>query len=639
MKLSKLWNTEIFLDIILPALTVLFGLQLLRVLVPSLVWYLGDTLGAGSVVRGVVALCIFSAGFLLLPFYRALGLRRALIGALVGIALARLGEQFSTLPALDFALALVGVVLFMFFFPLYFAYIRVQGDTMPRKFARGFMLGIVFDTTLHGSFHTLDLSWQHGFYATGVMTLLIAAQLWLVYRLPNLATKPTDASFVTNLPLAAIGPFLFIMQVILQNVARATELTGFPMPLAFGFVSLTSAVGIAAALVSIIPERQTSFAMLVGTGFLAFLVSRPDPAPGTADLLYFFGNLLLFPFITVIFSGAARADRQGITHLALVNAIGWLLFGVLTLLYYVSYEINLGFPRIYLMPLAVTLIGFATVLALRRMPSWLAASNWVSATIAFALFIVPMIILANWHDPKPVAGQGLPVRVMTYNLHNGFSTEGRLDPEAIAQTIERVKPDIIGLQEIERGWYIDGSLDLAMWMSRRLQMPFVFGSTAGPVWGNAILSRYPIKEAKNVPLPPRDLPLRRGYLWARIDVGGGDELLFVATHYHHLENGTAIRQVQSTEIAKFLKQKTRTILVGDLNALPEDKEISILRDTGFRDAVGMLGTGKELTWPADQPRQLLDYIWFSPDLTARDLQIPPSTASDHFGVAVTVGKK
>lgn len=639
MQLSKFWNTETFFELALPALTTLFGLQLLRTLIPGLVWYLGDTLGASSLVRGVVALAVFGAAFLVIPFYRALSLRRGLIVALVGISVVRALEQVSTIQVLDFTLAIVGVILFTFFFPLYLAYTRARGDTAPRKYARGFLLGVIFDTTLHGAFHTLDLTWQPGWSATTLVVFLVAIQLWLVYRLPGSADAPTDSSLLTNIPFAAIGPLVFMMAVILQNIARAATLTGLPMPIGFSFVALTNAIGISAALLSIIPERQTWAAMLIGTGFLGFLASRAYPAAGTADMLYLFGNLLLFPFLTVIFSGLAGADRPGITRIAIANGIGWLGFGTLTLLYYVSYDINIGFSNTLLPPVAVILVGLAAVLALRRMPHWLAASNWTSATLAFLLFLIPLIIWANWQRPAWIPGKGYPVRVMTYNLHNGFNTDGRLDPEALARTIEQAQPDIVGLQEVERGWYIDGSIDLVLWLSRRLQMPYVFGSTAGQVWGNAILSRYPVIQSGNVPLPPRDLLLKRGMLWARIDIGAGEELLFIVTHYHHLADGTAIRQQQSPEIVKFWNQRAHTVFVGDLNATPDTQEIAMLRAAGLQDVAAALGADAQCTWPAIQPVARIDYIWTSPDLKARDLLIPESTASDHLGIAVTVEKK
>jgi endonuclease/exonuclease/phosphatase family metal-dependent hydrolase len=494
---------------------------------------------------------------------------------------------------------------------------------------------------LRGLFQTLDLSWQQSPYAPIILVLLVVAHLSLTMFLIKPVGEPTETTFAGSLPLAAIGPFIFVTQVIFQNAARAATLTGFPMPLAYAFIILVNAIGISAALLPIVVDRSTSIAVGVATLFLAWLTSRPDPAPGTADLMFFFGNLLIFPFFTVIFAGlgAREESHKGITRTAIANGIGWVLFALLTLLYYISYQIDLGFSNNWLPPLAVILIGVAVIAALRVMPHFSVAASTTSATIAFALALVPIIMFASWQRPQPVAGKGFPIRVMTYNLHNGFNTDGRLDPEALAKTIEQANPDIVGLQEVARGWYIDSSLDMAMWLARRLQMPYIFGPTADPVWGNAILSRYPIKEWRNVALPPNDLTLRRGFLWARVDMGDGDELLFIATHLHDPESGSAIRQQQSPEIVKFWNRQPRTIIVGDLNAKPDAPEIAILRDAGLRDAFAALGTGKGLTWHSLKPNQRIDYIWYSPDLTVRDLAMPQSTASDHLGVAVTVEKK
>lgn len=80
---------------------------------------------------------------------------------------------------------------------------------------------------------------------------------------------------------------------------------------------------------------------------------------------------------------------------------------------------------------------------------------------------------------------------MTYNLHNGFNTDGNLDMEALARVIEENHPDIVALQEISKGWLITGRLDMLTWLSQRLSMPYVSGPTADPLWGNAILSPIP----------------------------------------------------------------------------------------------------------------------------------------------------
>ena len=75
---------------------------------------------------------------------------------------------------------------------------------------------------------------------------------------------------------------------------------------------------------------------------------------------------------------------------------------------------------------------------------------------------------------------------MTYNLHSAYNSQGRQDLEAIAQVIEESGADVVALQEVSRGWLIDGSTDMAGWLSRRLGMPILFRGTTDPVWGNAI---------------------------------------------------------------------------------------------------------------------------------------------------------
>ncbi len=636
--LSKFWDKETLFELGLPALTTMFGLQLLRVLLPSFVWYLGDSVGFNYLALGLIAIGTFLAAFLVEPFRRVLGSRRALIATIGGVGLMRLIEQLSSLPVVDLVVAAIGTILFTFYFPLYLARTRVEGVGKTRKSGRGFLLGIAADTTIHGAVGTLDLSWQSGVMPLLFVAILVAAQWWLLARKPFIPDEPMDAGLVNNLPLAAIGPFVFVMELIFQNIARATTLTALAPPIAFGLIVLANAVGLAAALFSIVPDRSTMFAILVGVVFLAILGSRPDPSPGTADLLYLFGNLLLFPFITLIFAELTVAtSHKGLWGSTIANGIGWLVFILLVFLYYVTYEIRIPFANTILPFFAIVLIGLLLLAAIRRMPQLAAASDWTSVTIAFAMLIVPVLAAGNYKAPSATLGKGYPVRVMSYNLHNSFNPGGRLDPEALAQAIQAANPDVVGLQEVERGWLIDGNLDLLTYLSQRLQMPYVFGPTADPIWGNAILSRYPIKNWGNAPLPPRTLLIKRGFMWARVDVGNADELLLIATHYDHIDKDTEIRQQQTPEILKFWNQRSRTIFLGDLNARPEAKEIAMLRDGGLSDSFALGGTGSGFTFSSVSPSRRLDYIWVSPDLSVRDFVIPTSIASDHLGIAVTVG--
>jgi len=639
MILSRLWHKETLFALALPALTTTFGLQLLRVLLPSFLWYLGDSVELAYTLLGPLALGVFAAAFLAGVFRQKLGRMRALTVAMGGVGLARLAEQLFTAPALDLVCAVLGVILFTFFFPLYLAHVRAQDGDATRRFGRGFLLGVALDTTIHGAYGTLDLSWQSDWNALLLVVLMVAAQWALLRRLSQPAEEQVYASAWRDLPLVAIGPFIFVSLVVLQNLARLTTLTGFAPPMAFAFLVVANAVGLAAALLPIIPDRSTMFAGIVATGFVAALASRPDPQPGTSDLLYLFGNLLMFPLVTLIFAGlSAKSSLGEFKPSVIANGVGWMIFVVLIFMYYISYDIRLPIPNTWLPPFAVVLVGLGALAAMRTMPPHPVAEHWTSAAIGFACVLVPIVMAVGWSTPAPVTGNGLPVRVMTYNIHNGFNTDGRLDLEAIARTIEQSKPDVVGLQEIARGWVVDSSVDTIGWLSRRLKMPFIFAPTADRVWGNAVLSRYPIKQWGSEPLPPNNLLLKRGVMWARIDVGGGDELLFIATHYHHISRDTEIRQLQSPEIVRVWDKCPRVVFVGDLNATPDAQEIAQLRAAGLRDVFAEIGKGEGLTWPADQPTQRLDYIWVSPDLRVSDVMILPSTASDHLGVVTTVSK-
>ena len=111
-------------------------------------------------------------------------------------------------------------------------------------------------------------------------------------------------------------------------------------------------------------------------------------------------------------------------------------------------------------------------------------------------FIVGLVSGAPSSDAAPVAA-GTDLKVMTYNIRQGFGSSGRLDLEAVAQEIEKRPTDIVGLQEVGRGWVISGAVDTMAWLSLRLDMPAYYGANLGDLWGNAVLTRLPVIGVSN----------------------------------------------------------------------------------------------------------------------------------------------
>jgi len=230
----------------------------------------------------------------------------------------------------------------------------------------------------------------------------------------------------------------------------------------------------------------------------------------------------------------------------------------------------------------------------------------------------------------------LPVRVMTYNIHSAFASDGHQDPEAIARVIEASGADIISLQEVSRGWLIDGSTDLTTWFARRLGMQVLFKGTTGPMWGNAILTRYPVLEHGSGSLPLAGSLMARGYLWAKIDVGDREPLLVIATHLHHVEAENQVRLEQVPVVLAFWDQAPNSLIMGDMNSEPGYPEMDLIAQAGLVDSWAEAGSGKGLSWPAIDPFERIDWIWHTPDLTALEAEIIQSTASDHLPLVVTL---
>ncbi len=636
----------------LPALTVLFGVQALRVVLPGLVWGLVDASGWDEKLVGAIAVLLFLTSFFAVGLQRFLGSRCLIIAAAGGLGLLRLLMQvWAAEPMVGLSLAMGGMVLLFLFVPAYLLNRRASGGAVIRRFVLGLLLGLILDTTLHGAFHSYDISWQSGLLPLLLTLLLVLAQ-WILLagfisaRNVDVAREGGQANrnrFVNAVGLVAIGPFLFLQVVVLQNVARLAALTEWPLPTAFGWTLLADLAGLVAAvwLLSRPSRNLWPLALVSGVGLVATLaISYPEGAVLTAMLLLL-GQLFSSLLITLAFPGARSSiPKTGFVGVAIASAVGMVLLLVFLMAYYLGYYFSLPYSNTTLEPVA----GFVmAVCALRcsigraEVPS-IGPRAWLVVVVILPLLVVPLAGVITWRAPTAVSGEGFPVRVVTYNVHNGFNTEGRLDMEAIALTIEECDPDIVALQEVSRGWVINGRLDMVSWLSQRLDMPYVFGPTADPFWGNAILSRYPIVEYAHYDLPPRDLPVLRGFTVALVDLGNGDRLQVIATHFHHVEGDTGIRLLQSRAIVNFWGGDGRTVLAGDLNADPHAPEIELLRQAGLVDAVARIEPPPVYTWPSVNPNQRIDYIWVSPDLTVTDICVPMSNASDHLPVVAEIDR-
>lgn len=628
-------------DILLPALSMLFGLQLLRVMIPQITWILGDRFGLGAGTLGSVALAIFSFSFFSGFLKRITGVYQLVIFSSTGLGLARLLAQVQwSEPLIDLILSVIGTILFSIFLAAYVDRIRFRGSTSIGNLAIGLLTGFILDTTLHGVFGTYDLMWQPNFSSL-LITIILVLLHWLTIIVFSQNTAPeTEAGGITW-PWLAFGPFLFLQMVVLQNIARYTVTTGWLPPYVFGLVLITAVAGL---FVSALLLRKNFTKMpTVLTGGIILIVCTVFPFPGQpwlAATLLFVEQLSISILLVIVLTGMiGRNDKQsgGVT---VANGTGFLLFGILILAYYSVYQIDLPYTNTILEVVAAVLIALCALVSCLKTNdrTLVIKTSWFTPLFVMLLLVLPLIQIIVYEGHVETEGNGFPVKIMTYNLHNGFNTRGDLDMEALALVIEENDPDIIALQEISRGWLITGRLDMLEWLSQRLDMPYVSGPTEGQLWGSAILSRFPIIEFTNHELPPRDLFIRRGYLVTKIDIGNGEYLNVISIHFHYILEDSEIRQQQVRVILEAWNNEKMTVITGDMNAEPDSPEIKMFRDAGLIDVMSGSIPPEGYTFHSADLYQRIDYIWITPDLKAENAGAFQSTASDHLPVTVEIGK-
>ena len=646
-KLGKRLNDHpSWVDLGLPALTVVFGLQSLRILLSLASFLLRDVYDWDAQYIGALGLALMSMGFLAGLVRRLLGVRLMLVVTAGGLGVLRLAAQVwfgDTL--VDFVLVSGAVVLFVLFLPAYLGYCRGRTDA-SRGLPLGLLTGLSADLALHGAYTTYDLAWTSGTETLVVIGALTALQLGLLFGLQARVIEGEDdwrGSWTQLLPWLGIGPFLFLQLLVLQNLARLVSLTDWSFPYAYAWALFGHAAGILVAL-WVLHNMRRSFwplATVAGALLIGAAAVQSEGVALTAGAMLV-GQIVSALLLTLVVTGQGTTDGTlGRGKSSVVHGLGMVLLLVFLFGYYAVYDMDLPFANTWLPPiagLALGICGLASLFSLPR-PSMPRRIRWAPAQISLTLLIVPLVWAFTWESPPPIVGAGYPVRIMSYNVHNGFDTDGHLGMEAIARVIEAERPDVVGLQEVSRGWVVNGSLDMLTWLSQRLELPFVYGPVTGPLWGNAVLSRYPIIDWGSVRLPPDGLLLQRGYLWARLDLGDGQELRVVNTHLHHTGEGQAIRAEQIETLLDFWNGEAGTVIMGDFNARRNDAETEMMRQAGMADVHDLAGSGPGYTSPAKSPHQGIDYIWLSPDLTATDVDIPSSTASDHLPVVASIDRE
>jgi endonuclease/exonuclease/phosphatase family metal-dependent hydrolase len=240
---------------------------------------------------------------------------------------------------------------------------------------------------------------------------------------------------------------------------------------------------------------------------------------------------------------------------------------------------------------------------------------------------------------------------MSYNILHGSGMDGTFDLDRTAEVIRQANPGVVGLNEVDNNYGArSGFLNEAKQLAQILDMLYVYGPNLDrggdkpSQYGNAILSRYPIKGWRNNKLYRHADDEQRGCLLAEIEITGS-VYTFLATHLDHQSPQARIGQVK--DILKMVEPiKEKIILMGDFNCesprADRDKEhtlpIAMLTEI-LVDSFLVAGAGPGDTF--DRAGRL-DYIFVSDDLKdnikgSKVIRTPlTAIASDHLPVIAEI---
>lgn len=225
--------------------------------------------------------------------------------------------------------------------------------------------------------------------------------------------------------------------------------------------------------------------------------------------------------------------------------------------------------------------------------------------------------------------------VLTFNIHSARHGGG-VDLGRIAAEIRASHADVVLLQEVDRFRAMTGFVDEPTALGQQLHMQYAFGTNVvrpapghgrpQPLYGTAILSRYPIISSSNTHLPNRPGLQQRGLLEATITVAGQSVHVFDT----HLQNTSASMRVAQIRAVRSVIQRVSgpVVLGGDFNSVPQSAVLAVARSV-LHDTWPEIGNGPGFTHGQLHPRIRIDYLLHNDWLTPVAAKVLPSAVSDH----------
>lgn len=239
------------------------------------------------------------------------------------------------------------------------------------------------------------------------------------------------------------------------------------------------------------------------------------------------------------------------------------------------------------------------------------------------------------------------LRVLTYNIHKGFSTGNRrFVLEQIREAIRSVHADLIFLQEVlghheTHGRRVENwpTMSQFEFLADSLWPHFAYGKNAvysAGHHGNAILSKYPFTFWENEDVSTNKLE-RRGLLHGVIEIPGHTKPVHaICVHLGLIE---AERQTQITRLCKRIHSMVPdgepVVIAGDFNDWMGRATRPLKNELQVSEVFEEAGGAHARTFPSWLPVLKLDRIYYRGGSVEKSMTLsgqPWSSLSDHVAL-------
>ena len=224
------------------------------------------------------------------------------------------------------------------------------------------------------------------------------------------------------------------------------------------------------------------------------------------------------------------------------------------------------------------------------------------------------------------------MKIVSYNIQHCAShmCGKQIDYELFCDTVKSFDADVVGLNEVYgKGEHpgFDGQAEIlseGSGLKHSFFAPAIMWRGNNP-YGNALLSKSPILQAENIPVPdPAQRAFKNHYetrclLKAKLANGLTVLVIHFGLNPDEQENAVA------TVLAHLEHEKC--VLMGDFNVRPDNPVLDPIRERMVDTA--QLSDDALLSFPSDAPECKIDYVFVSPDLKAKRVEVPACTSSDH----------